>query len=50
MRRMMMRQRRITSHKCLAGATSLGGGGGDHILSVLASLLMSGIHPEIRKD
>jgi hypothetical protein len=46
---MMMRQRRIMSHKRLAGAASLGGGGGaGHILSVLGSLLTARSHPKIR--
>jgi hypothetical protein len=48
-RRMMMRWRGITSHKCLAGVASLGGGAG-HVLPVLASFLPSRIHPEIRNN
>jgi hypothetical protein len=35
--------------KRLVGVASLGGGGAGHILTMLGSLLMARIHPEIRE-
>jgi hypothetical protein len=46
-RRMMMRRRRITPCKRLAGAALLGGP--SHILSVLGPLLVMRVHPKVRK-
>jgi hypothetical protein len=48
-RRMMMRWRRMTPYKRLAGEALLGGGGSDHILTMLSSLLTARIHPEVGK-
>jgi hypothetical protein len=45
-RRMMMRGNRMTSHKPLVGAASLGGP--NHILTLLGLLLVMRVHPEIR--
>jgi hypothetical protein len=49
-RRMMTRRRRMTFHKHLDRATSVGGAGASHIFPVLGSLLTARIHPEIRYD
>jgi hypothetical protein len=50
-RRMMTRRRRMTFHKHLDRAASVGGGGGaSHIFPVLGSLLTARIHPEIIYD
>jgi hypothetical protein len=46
---MTRRRRRRMPYKHLAGAALLGGGGVGHILTMLGSLLIARIHPEIRK-